>query len=305
MDSSLSMYICIKKNEQKYEIVKYIYLGDLIDRGPWSKYVLRFVKSLMESTTPIVLLKGNHEDEFIKMLKVGTDYIDWHLWGLNGGKETLESFNAKSLPDLAAAFEEYMPLFDAMKDYHIESVEGKTFIFSHAGGDSETLNKILDGNKLTSCEIEDLMSSRKRYLEGGEGRDNTFYVYGHTPVHYASDRSGMDPLIIWNDSHTSADIDIDTGCYTGKALSALVIDAETGEFETVSIPYTEPPVNKDPRSDEYEEYYDWWLDECVKSAGEAVKKSGGKRKRESAAQEFIKMMTEEAEAEIKRKRHET
>lgn len=58
----------INKVKEKYEIVQYIYLGDLIDRGPWVKWVLQSVRNIMESDTPIVLLRGDHENELLNLL---------------------------------------------------------------------------------------------------------------------------------------------------------------------------------------------------------------------------------------------
>jgi len=158
-------------------------------------------------------------------------------WLKNGGKETMKSLTGRKYAPylLRDVIKEYMPVFDSMRHYHVQKIAERTFVFSHSGGGSGTLDKILDGKKLTHDDFEDLMYSRQRYLHGGVGRNNTFYVYGHTPVHYASDRDGLEPLILWDNYVISADICLDTGCYTGRALSALIIDSETGEFETVSF----------------------------------------------------------------------
>jgi hypothetical protein len=246
-------HIClINKIKEKHEIIQYIYLGDLIDRGPWVKWVLRFARSLMESNVSVIFLRGNHENGLMAWLNTNNNTI-LKDWLKNGGKETMKSLTGSKYAPYALqdAIEEYMPVFDSMKYYHVQCIGDKTFVFSHSGGGSGTLDKILDGKKLTHDDLEDLMYSRQRYLHGGVGRNNTFYVYGHTPVHYASDRDGMEPLIMWDANGTSADIDIDTGCCCSKALSALVIDAETGQFETASFPFTVQPEEGEPNYYEY------------------------------------------------------
>jgi len=285
----------LRQIRQQYDIIQLIYLGDLIDRGPHSDWVLRDVRDKITKGYNITMLRGNHENELIKWFNTrDKSFLNNCL--KNGGKETMKSLTGKKYDTegLLKALEEYMLIFNAMKYYHVQIIAGKTFVFSHSGGDRDTIYKILDDEKLTEGDLEALMYSRQRYMHRGiKDCDNVFCVYGHTPVHYASENDGMEPLVMWNDSHTSADIDIDTGCYTGKALSALVIDAETGEFETVSFPYTKPPVNKDSGSDEYEKYFDWHFNECMKEAGEEFKTK--KKQRESAQQSFVRRLLEDAE----------
>ena len=295
----------LRKIRQQYDIAQLIYLGDLIDRGPWVRWVLRDVRDKIVSGQNVVVLKGNHEDELLSWCNFETEaekptsheIMSARFWLRNGGNATVKSFfkeryTHQELKDVLRA---YKPLWDAMKYYHVQEIAGKTFVFSHSGGDPHTIDRILDGTELVDFDFEDLMYSRDRYIHGpGTDRDNVFVVYGHTPTYYAADNDGMKPLVIWNDAHISADIDIDTGCYTGKALSALIIDAETGEFETVSFPYTEPPTEKEMNSEEYSDYHDWWIDECLISANEQMKK-GATNGKETLSQKLMRELAEEAE----------
>lgn len=170
-----------------------------------------------------------------------------------------------------------MPIFNEMKYYHMQEVAGKIFVFSHSVGDCSTLNKLLEGKDLTEDDIEALMYSRHRFLHGGLVYENTCYVYGHTPAYYYHDSDSMRPHVWWGDGGDSAEIKLDTGCCDGRALSALLIDAETGELDMMSFPYTEPPVNAEPDSDEYKDYFDWYLDECVKEAGDRLRRKKNKK----------------------------
>ncbi len=78
--------------EQLPKKAQLFFVGDLIDRGPDSKKVVDFVR---EGNHRCVL--GNHEDMMIKeaekMRRKGTDYTADHLWVVNGGVPTLESYD--------------------------------------------------------------------------------------------------------------------------------------------------------------------------------------------------------------------
>ncbi|PLX70360.1 MAG: hypothetical protein C0602_05995 [Denitrovibrio sp.] len=241
----------IEKIKENNEIVQYIYLGDLIDRGQWSKWVLRYVKNLMESDTPVILLKGNHEDKLLRWLSI-RDNEAYRYWMRNGGEKTVESFTKEEFisEELRNEMKEYLSIFDNAKIYHVQKIGDKTYIFSHSGGDRDTLDRILDGEKMGGYDLEDLMYSRERYFYGGlKERKNTYYVFGHTSLDYKSAGLEIAPVITKTADGTSADIGLDTGCCYGNALSVLLIDSETGEYETVSFPYTEPPCDKEPSSD--------------------------------------------------------
>src|SRR5690606_352365 len=98
-----------------------VFLGDYIDRGPKSKQVLDCLMSLDSGGTKIagdwkyVFLRGNHEE----MVLLGDSY----LWHMNGGKETLDSFPNRIMP------QEYI---DWMKKLKL-TYETDDYYFVHAG----------------------------------------------------------------------------------------------------------------------------------------------------------------------------
>ena len=67
-----------------------VLLGDLIDRGPDARMVIRIAKERGDTFA----LKGNHEDMALKGLK-GKEKISWEIpmdWLFNGGKQCLDSY---------------------------------------------------------------------------------------------------------------------------------------------------------------------------------------------------------------------
>ena len=82
-------------------------VGDLVDRGPESAEVLRYVKSLNETRAQTVVLKGNHEQMLLDFIDDpagrGLRWIDF------GGRETMQSFGVEApapkaeLEDIAEA----------------------------------------------------------------------------------------------------------------------------------------------------------------------------------------------------------
>ena len=68
-----------------------IFLGDLIDRGPDSRGVVEFVMAgPSKPGWTWLTLKGNHE-EMLWGASSGESDVDW--WLMNGGQETLVSYN--------------------------------------------------------------------------------------------------------------------------------------------------------------------------------------------------------------------
>lgn len=71
---------------------KFVFLGDLVDRGPDSYKVVDRVKKMHEKGSAIVV-RGNHEDMMIDYYnnKVGR-FDRYDLWISNGGDKTIDSY---------------------------------------------------------------------------------------------------------------------------------------------------------------------------------------------------------------------
>jgi len=99
-----------------------ITLGDYIDRGPNSKGVIDFLINLRKKHN-LITLKGNHES----MILASRDYYeDLMNWLINGGIDTLNSFEAIEFEDIE---DHYWEFFKSCKNFH----ETDDHIFVHAG----------------------------------------------------------------------------------------------------------------------------------------------------------------------------
>lgn len=110
------------------------FLGDYIDRGPDSKGVIDYLRSMKSSGYDCRFLLGNHEDYFLKahaneppskgFFKKKNSYKK--AWFQHGGKEAVKSFGIENLNDIPADYIEWMQNLE----YYIETED---FVFVHAG----------------------------------------------------------------------------------------------------------------------------------------------------------------------------
>src|ERR1700680_1442382 len=76
-----------------------VFLGDYIDRGPYSRGVLEQVIALAERNT-VVRLMGNHEEMLLAALEGASELRYWLKFG---GTEALSSYGYKGGPELRPA----------------------------------------------------------------------------------------------------------------------------------------------------------------------------------------------------------
>lgn len=182
----------IKKVEKYTNGGTVVFLGDYIDRGPDSKLVLdRLMAGPVFGNWKWVCLAGNHE-----MLMVRKDDKDYGAtWVLNGGVETLESFDGNIAPT-------YFKWLGKLPFYY----KDKHRFFVHAGVDPK--------KKLKHQTEEDLLWSRNT---GDFGFKKRYLVHGHTPI-----KDG--PLIL------EKRINLDTRAYaTGRLFIAVFDDDKPGK----------------------------------------------------------------------------
>jgi len=81
----------IKQNDAKKTPKKttFVFLGDLIDRGPDSAGVVEWVRDFSVNHSSCYTLMGNHEDIFLKAYNGNIEALD--QWITYGGYQTLES----------------------------------------------------------------------------------------------------------------------------------------------------------------------------------------------------------------------
>lgn len=190
----------IKYNPQEDKL---IFLGDYIDRGKDSKYVLDYLCKLREeSPESIVLLLGNHEDMALNAVMEGYSSHEHQLWVRNGGEMTIKSFRAGCRRDEADNMNNFIYNFvPTLKPYHEEN----GFIFVHAGLPTNTAPE--------NASLEDMLWMRdyECYDRSPAAYLGKRLVIGHTPT-----GSGGAAGVFVGD----AVINVDTHCYHSGILSA-------------------------------------------------------------------------------------
>ena len=187
-----------------------IFVGDLVDRGPLTPQVIRFVKDTIELGQSFCVL-GNHDDKLKRALQ-GANVKIAH--GLQ------ESLDQMALEDYAFRNEASQFLGSLISHYVFD--DGRLAV-AHAGIKEEYIGRGAPSIKQfcmygeTTGEI-DVFGLPVRYPWAEDYRGNALVVYGHTPV----------PEAEW----VNNTINIDTGCVFGGKLTAL----RYPENELVSVP---------------------------------------------------------------------
>ena len=172
-----------------------ITLGDYIDRGPDSKGVLDWLIAGREKYDLITLV-GNHE---LMMEEAKHNAGAYYFWEMNGGVQTLHSFDS-DVEDVPAQYWEFIKSCELF-------YETKSHIFVHAG-----LDPILppeNQNSETLCWL--------RFANLKPHHSNKMIICGHTPQR--SHVPGLLPHAICIDTHAFNPkgyltcLDVETGNY--------------------------------------------------------------------------------------------
>ena len=175
-------------------------LGDFIDRGPDSKGVIDFVIGLREAGHIVYCLRGNHEEMLLKGLK---DMKSLQMWHVNGGLETLNSFETKSVSEIPG---KYINWFNSLGHYF----EVDEYILVHAGLNFRIENPLRDE--------EAMMWIRRWYSQiDYEWLGDRIIIHGHTPTDF------FDILEDYNNLEENRHLVIDGGCvYKDRGFGDLV-----------------------------------------------------------------------------------
>jgi serine/threonine protein phosphatase 1 len=169
--------------------VKWVFLGDYVDRGPDVKSVISHLLHFREKND-CVFIKGNHED-----MMLTSDYSSDHIyhWMNNGGFDTLQSYgNISRFKDIP---KEHMDFFYSLA----MNYETDVHFFVHAG--------VHPAMELDKQDEQDMLWIRKTFL--GSNHD-----WGKIIVHGHSIETLDKPII------RSNRINLDTGCVFGGHLTA-------------------------------------------------------------------------------------
>lgn len=183
-------------NDAAGQPMRYVFLGDYVDRGTDSRGVVQFLLELQRAHADRdIFLKGNHED--LMVAAADSEFFE-ERWLANGGLETLKSYeltSAAEIPEDHVNWLRRLPLFFD---------DGQRF-FVHAG--------VHPDRPLDRQDEDDLLWIRKPFLtsEKDYGR---LVVHGHTPL------TGGRPDLRANR------LNLDTGAVFGGPLTAAVFESD-------------------------------------------------------------------------------
>jgi serine/threonine protein phosphatase 1 len=189
-------------------IPRFVFLGDLIDRGPTSRDCLDIVSDVLSLHDGSVCIRGNHEDMALAVLTSDEpNEMDMERWRDGGGYDTLESYHH----DLEIGFE----MMRTMHADHLRlmresltSLDRCGYFFAHAG--------INPARTFRDQKDQDLMRIRAPFLNH-VGYLEKVVIHGHEVV-------GNLPVV------TENRVSIDTGAYHSGRLTACAIDGDNLRF---------------------------------------------------------------------------
>lgn len=227
---------------KKFKIDSFYFVGDFIDRGPYSKEVLDI---LLELNSEKHFLLGNHEVMMLDFLNGELRYDDG-LWLDNGGIPTLQSFLGDDFyklkygnlhsSEIKKYFAQYFSFFNNFKEYLVVRIGIKKFFISHGG--------IYNFNKPPDKQYEGLSETQKLHKYPYIWARNCDFskiryfdyiiVHGHTPIFSLGLTDKYKTPYINKNGNEIISINLDTGCVYGYALTAMIVDEE-GEFSFESV----------------------------------------------------------------------
>lgn len=197
------------------------FLGDYVDRGPDSKGVIDYIRSLENEKYNLTVLKGNHEDFMVELydtmkksknnwwFKFGNK--KYKTWSEIGGKPTLQSFNIQHILDVPPDYIEWMRNL-------VYYVELDDFVLVHAG---------LNFKNEDPFEDKRAMLWLRDYPIIPEKIGGRRIIHGHVPVNME-----LITMAIRNSMYKF--IDIDNGPYiTGREGFGNMVALELNSMEMV------------------------------------------------------------------------
>lgn len=213
-DDLLRPLLAAIKGEATGDTQRFIFLGDIVDRGPDSKECMEIVNQTMLLHPGSKFVLGNHDERFWHAISGILRPDEEAVWLEDfGGWQTVEAYCGGQRP----SFSEFTAHFQEFYDHHVEmlqaavdKVETVNFCFVHAG--------VRPGVKLADQNPHDLRWIRDGFIEFSGEFEKTV-VHGHTIT------DSELPEVHGNR------IAIDTGSYrTGRISAAVFADDELAGF---------------------------------------------------------------------------
>lgn len=202
-----------------------VFLGDLVDRGPHSRDVIRHLVEQPPKFAGLHIIKGNHEEMMLRCLTGEPDLIP--QWLQHGGSTCARSYgiDPSRLVDEDVEAIEHLLLscipssHIAFLDNCVDSVRFGDYLLVHAG--------VRPGVPLDRQSGKDLRWIRQEFLEASDPFGATI-VHGHT-INQAV-------------TETSVRIGIDTGAYKYGILTAVRLEGAERSFLQAGAPQAEVKV---------------------------------------------------------------
>jgi serine/threonine protein phosphatase 1 len=156
-----------------------LFLGDIIDRGPWSRQSMDLVSNTLDRWPQSRLILGNHDAYFLDFMTAEwVDEARYTKWLLRlGGYETLDSYGLIGdcgAAETAARFRARFPRHLQVLQQALPIVVDQRFAYVHAGIDTT--------RSLADQDPKDLRLIRDGFLDY-DGPLSHVIVHGHTPTH--------------------------------------------------------------------------------------------------------------------------
>jgi len=195
------------------ESLHILLLGDVVDRGPDSAKILRYLHEWTKHARGQVMLLGNHEEMMLRAHAGDTQVIQ--AWLRVGGRETLESFGlvipegeVEITPRLISDIRRALPeeLMNFVKSWPLTARSGD-YYFCHAGVKPKV--------SLDKQSKKDLIWIRDEFLQSSSDH-GALVIHGHS--------------ITPNIDRQHNRVGIDTGAYRTGVLTAIYVEGADMDF---------------------------------------------------------------------------
>jgi serine/threonine protein phosphatase 1 len=113
----------------------FVFLGDLVDRGPSSRSAVELALSTIERHPGSAIVMGNHEEFVLEFIQSRNPWDFWDDWKYEGGLKTVLSFgiDATMPANDIAAYLKSDPLLVRLFQTVVDVAEDDARIYAHAG----------------------------------------------------------------------------------------------------------------------------------------------------------------------------
>ncbi|MBK8199057.1 MAG: serine/threonine protein phosphatase [Acidobacteria bacterium] len=184
--------------------IRFVHLGDLVDRGPESCGVVEYLMAFETAVSPKpVTLRGNHEQMMLNAYDGDGAGVDRRIWCSNGGDTTLESYARRP----ADVLDRHLDWLAQCPTIYRAPEAGLVFV--HAG---------IDPDRFPACGDQvRLWTRRREFMDTrcwtAPDLRSVRVVHGHTPTRDSRPDASGD----------GRRLNIDTGAVYGGRLTAVIL----------------------------------------------------------------------------------